>query len=199
MLMVVGMIGGILPDIDLKRSQPSKTLFSALGIVTATAWLFSNLLDYTGLELWLGAIVVYLIVRFLLWRFFDALTTHRGVLHSLAAAIMVGFLLCAVAWQQMNASALQSWLLATFITAGYLIHLLLDEIYSVDFVGVRIKRSFGSAIKVLDMQRLPASCLVVFVMLVSWFWTAPFSEAWQQLHSNYTHWRTALLPGWLGM
>lgn len=199
MLMIVGMIGGILPDVDLKRSQPSKTLFSALGIITALAWLFANLLDYTGLELWLGAIVVYLLVRFPLWRFFDAMTTHRGVLHSLIAAVMAGLLMCAIAWQQMAANALQSWLLAIFMSGGYLIHLLLDEVYSVDFTGVRIKKSFGSAIKPLDVQRLPASCLVIFIALVAWFWTAPVDEALQQLQQSYTDWRQALIPEWLGL
>lgn len=196
MLMIVGMVGGILPDVDLKRSQPSRALFSALGIFMALAWLFANLKNFTALELWFGAVFVYLIVRFPLWRFFDTMTTHRGVLHSLTAALTAGLLMCATAWQQMNADELLSWMLAAFMTGGYLIHLLLDEIYSVDFTGVRISKSFGSAIKPLDMQRLPASCLVIFVALVSWFWTAPTDTAWQQLQASYTDWRTALLPDW---
>lgn len=198
MLMVAGMIGGLLPDVDLKRSQPSRALFSALGIVSALTWLFANLTDYTGLELWMGAIAVYLIVRFPVWRMFHSITTHRGVLHSLIAAATAGLLMCALAWQQMQASALQSWLLGIFLTMGYVIHLILDELYSVDFTGVRIKRSFGSAIKPLDVQRLPSSCLVLFTALVAWFWTAPHEEALVQLHERYiVEWRPALLPDWL--
>ncbi|MFT6641884.1 MAG: hypothetical protein ACJAUZ_002888, partial [Flavobacteriaceae bacterium] len=32
MLTVAGLVGGILPDIDLKQSQPSRLLFSLLGL-----------------------------------------------------------------------------------------------------------------------------------------------------------------------
>lgn len=197
LLMAVGMIGGLLPDIDLKRSQPSRALFSALGIIAALTWLFANLPRYTGIELWLGSIAVYLLIRFPVWRMFHTITTHRGVLHSLLAAATAGIMMCALAWQHLQASALQSWLLGVFLTLGYLIHLVLDELYSVDFTGVRIKRSFGSAIKPLDAQQLPASCLVLFVAFCSWFWTAPYGEAIVQFQEQYTEWRPALLPEWL--
>lgn len=197
MLTVVGMVGGVLPDIDLKQSQPSRVLFSILGTVTALAWLFANMGFYTGLELWLGAIAVYLLVRFPLWWIFHSMTTHRGALHSLVAAVMFGTLMCAVAWQLLQATELQSWLLGIFISSGYLIHLILDELYSVDFTGMRIKHSFGTALKPLDMHQLPASCLIIFITLIAWFWTAPYLQAWLQWQSRYTDWRQALLPGWL--
>lgn len=197
MLTVAGMVGGVLPDIDLKQSQPSRVLFSILGTVAALAWLFANMQFYTGLELWLGAIFVYLLVRFPLWWIFHSMTTHRGALHSLIAAAMFGTLMCAIAWQTLQSDELQSWLLGIFVGSGYLIHLILDELYSVDFTGVRIKHSFGTALKPLDMQQLPASCLIIFVTLVAWFWTAPYTQALLQWQSRYTHWQSALLPNWL--
>lgn len=197
MLCVAGMVGGVLPDVDLKYSQPSRVLFSFLGTVAALAWLFASMDKFTGLELWLGAIGIYLAVRIPLWWAFHSIATHRGVLHSLIAAIMAGLLMCAVGWQQLNATELQSWLLGIFMTGGYLVHLVLDEIYSVDFMGVRIKRSLGSAIKPLDVHQLPVSCLVIFVSLVAWFWTAPYSTALRQWSARYSDWRTALLPAWL--
>lgn len=197
MLTVAGMIGGIIPDIDLKQSQPSRALFSGLGTVAALVWLFANVEEFTGLELWLGAITVFLLVRFPVWWLFHSVTRHRGILHSLIAAIMAGVLMCAVAWQQMETSELQSWLLGIFMTLGYLIHLILDELYSVDFTGVRVRRSFGSAIKPLDLQQLPASCLVIFITLVAWFWAAPYDVAWNQWQALYSDWRPALLPNWV--
>lgn len=197
MLTVAGLVGGILPDIDLKQSQPSRALFSLLGLIAALAWLFANLQDYTGVELWLGAIIVFFLVRLPLWWLFHSVTTHRGILHSLIAAMMAGVLMCAIAWQYLEADALQSWLLGAFMCLGYLIHLTLDEIYSVDFTGVRIRRSFGSALKPLDFGQLPASCLVIFIIGVGWFWMPPFQTAWNQWNEAYTHWPTALLPTWL--
>jgi len=197
MLTVAGMVGGVLPDIDLKQSQPSRVLFSILGTVAALAWLFANMLMHTGLELWLGAIAVYLLVRFPLWWMFHSMTTHRGALHSLIAAVMFGILMCAVAWRLLQATELQSWLLGIFLCSGFLVHLILDELYSVDFTGVRIKQSFGTALKPLDMQQLPASCLIIFITLVAWFWTAPYQQAWIQWQARVTDWRSALLPDWL--
>jgi hypothetical protein len=197
MLTVAGIVGGILPDIDLKQSQPSRLLFSLLGLVAALAWLFANLPSYSGLELWLGALVVYLIVRFPFWWLFHTITTHRGILHSLIAAVMAGVLMSAIAWQFLNTTELQSWLLGLFMTAGYLIHLSLDEIYSVDFSGVKIRRSFGSALKPMDFNQIPASCLVLFITGMAWFWTASYTVAWDQWQLLFTDWRQALLPSWL--
>lgn len=197
MLTVAGMVGGVLPDIDLKQSQPSRVLFSILGTIAALAWLFANIALHTGLELWLGAIAVYILVRFPLWWMFHSMATHRGALHSLIAAVMFGILMCAVAWRLLQATELQSWLLGIFVSSGYLIHLILDELYSVDFTGVRIKHSFGTALKPLDVQQLPASCVIIFITLIAWFWTAPYMQAWLQWQARHTHWRPALLPGWL--
>ncbi len=197
MLMMVGMVGGVLPDIDLRSSQPSKALFSVLGVVAGLAWLFANMAAFTGLELWLGTIAVYLLVRFPTAYVFHRMSVHRGVLHSLIAAIMAGVLTCAIAYQHMQSSELQSWLLGLSMTLGYLVHLILDEIYSVDFTGVRIKRSFGSALKPLDMQQLPASCLVIFISLVAWFWCAPHELAIAQLNDRYSDWGPVLIPQWL--
>ena len=38
-------------------------------------------------------------------------------------------------------------LMAGAVVAGFLSHLLLDEIYSVDCHGLRLKKSFGTALK----------------------------------------------------
>ena len=83
------------------------------------------------------------------------------------------------------------------MSVGYLIHLTLDEIYSVDFSGVKIRRSFGSALKPMDFDQIPASCLVLFITGMAWFWTASYSVAWNQWKSLFTDWRSALLPLWL--
>lgn len=196
-LMIVGMIGGVLPDVDLKSSRASQALFSVLGIFAGLAWLFANMQHLTGLELWLGTVVVFLLIRFPVAYAFHRFTTHRGVLHSLIAAIMVGVVACAVSWQYAQTSALQSWLIGLSLTTGYLVHLVLDEIYSVDFTGGRIRRSFGSAIKPLDMQQLPASCLVVVTTLGAWFWSAPLPQALQELAGRHGDWQVLIIPTWL--
>ena len=195
--MLAGMIGGVLPDIDLPRSKPSKALFTALGIVAGLIWMFTSMSRYTGLELWLGTIGILLSSRFLLAAFFQRMTRHRGVLHSLIAAVMAGVVTCAICWTYISASALQSWLAGLFMLSGYLIHLTLDEIYSVNFTGARLKRSFGSALKPVDMQQRTASVLVILITLAAAFWCAPYSQALEQLSERYSDWRPALIPEWV--
>ena len=196
-LMLVGMIGGVLPDIDLPQSKPSKALFTVLGVIAGLTWMFANMSRYTGLELWLGTIGIALLSRFLLAEVFARITTHRGAFHSLVAALMVGVVSCTVAWQHINASALQSWLTGLFMTSGYLIHLTLDEIYSVNFAGARLKRSFGSALKPIDMQQRRSSGVIVLITLAAAYWCAPYSLAAEQLFQQYSDWRSALIPEWL--
>ena len=54
---------------------------------------------------------------------------------------------------------------------GYMVHLVLDEIYSVDVLGTRVKRSFGTAVKFYDGRRIDHSIAMavatVAVLLVT--------------------------------
>lgn len=197
LLTVCGAVGGVLPDIDLKHSTPGKILFSVLGFLLALGWLFARLADFSVLELWLFAMAIYLTVRFPIWALFHQLTVHRGALHSLAAAMMFSFVSAALAYTFFSVSATLSWMLAAFVASGYVLHLILDEIYSVDFLGARIKRSFGSALKLLDTQRPAASCMVLFVTLVAWFWTPPTDPLWAMLSSKDVDWSDVLLPEYI--
>lgn len=168
-----GTIGGIAPDIDLKYSLPSKLLFSVLAGMLALTLAFAHMDSYTVTELVLGAVGIFLLVRYPVWGLFHQLTVHRGALHSVAAAMMFSFATAAAGEKLFGLAAIDSWLSACFMFGGCMVHLVLDEIYSVDFMGARIKRSFGSALKIVDAQRVLASCAVLFVSLVLWIWTPP--------------------------
>jgi len=197
LLVVAGSIGGVLPDIDLKYSLPSKILFSVWGVIAALAWLFAHIGDYSAIELWLIALIIFLSVRFPVRALFHQFTVHRGALHSVAAAAMFSVLGAVVGHRVLNLSSTTSWLLAGFICVGVLIHLVLDEIYSVDFMGARIKRSFGSALKLLDTERLAASCMILFVTLVAWIFTPDTGELVQQWNQLSVGWKEMLLPEYL--
>ena len=198
MLTVAGTVGGILPDIDLKVSWPSRLLFALLGGVAGLTWLFANVERLTALELWLAALGIFLVVRYPVHWVFHSLTVHRGALHSIAAALAAGLLMAAAGSRLLGADAAFAWLLAAFLAGGYLLHLLLDEIYSVDFTGMSVKRSFGSALKPIDTDRLPASCVVLFTAIWAWFLapeTGPFLAAWADVGER---WHDTLVPRWLG-
>jgi len=196
-LTAAGTVGGILPDIDLKVSWPSRLLFTLLGSAAGLAWLFANVERLTVLELWFAAVGIYLIVRYPMQWLFHSMTVHRGALHSLAATAMAGLLMAAASHHLLGADALASWMLAAFLAGGYLLHLALDEIYSVDFTGMKVKRSFGTAIKPIDTDRLPASCVVLFTAVVAWFFTpdpGAFLAAWSDIGER---WTGTVVPRWL--
>jgi hypothetical protein len=53
-----------------------------------------------------------------------------------------------------------------------MVHLTLDEMYSVDFLDVYVKRSFGTALKPVSLHSLKATTLLLLATIVI-FYTAP--------------------------
>ncbi|MEE9332556.1 MAG: metal-dependent hydrolase [Granulosicoccaceae bacterium] len=194
---VCGSIGGVAPDIDLKYSWPSKILFSVLGAVVALIMVFTHLATYTVTELIFGAIGFFLLIRFPIWWLFHQFTVHRGALHSIAACFMFAIATAAASSYFLSLTSENSWLLACFMFGGCIIHLLLDELYSVDFMGARIKRSFGSALKLVDSERILASCAVLFASLVLWIWTPPLEPLIELFKQTDVNWNDLFVPDWV--
>lgn len=143
----LGVIGGLLPDIDADNSAPIRLFFNWLGLSCGFLVVFS-LVDQLSIAelllLWAGT---YVAVRFLVFELFARLTIHRGVFHSLLAAIFFACANASVAYHVFGSDPQTAWLGGCFVFMGYVVHLLLDEAYSVDLLNSRVKRSFGSAVK----------------------------------------------------
>ena len=56
---------------------------------------------------------------------------------------------------------------------GYMVHLVLDEIYSVDVLGTRVKRSFGTAVKFYDGRRIDHSVAMAVATVAALMLTPP--------------------------
>jgi LexA-binding, inner membrane-associated putative hydrolase len=170
-LTLAGTIGGILPDIDLERAVPARMLFSVLGIVAAFIALFTLQEQHSIAELWLVWLGAYFITRFGVYKAFEKRTHHRGIFHSILAGVFFMILTADIFSRVLGQPAAQAWLTGLFLFIGFLIHLALDEIYSVDVEGRTIKKSFGTALKLFDTHSLRASALmavaVVAVLLAS--------------------------------
>jgi membrane-bound metal-dependent hydrolase YbcI (DUF457 family) len=148
-----GIIGSVLPDIDLDKSGPSRFLFDALGVIMAFGALF-HFHDYqfSLVELWLIWITVYLLMRYGLWHVFMNYSVHRGVWHSLLAGVFFWTLSAAIFATLFGKEPASAWLGGFFVFYGYVVHLVLDEIYAVDFEDAHIKKSFGTALKLFDYR-----------------------------------------------
>ncbi len=179
-----GMIGGILPDVDLKYSYPSRIIFSFLGTFAALVTVFSTSALYSILELWVLGFLVFLTIRFPLWSIFHRLTVHRGAIHSVVAGLFSFFFTSAVSYHILTNNIFFSWMLGFFVFFGFLIHLVLDEVYSVDFMNHKVKRSFGTALKIIDLRKLFNSGVIVAFTIVAWQMTPT-------IHSFY---ETIMMP-----
>ncbi len=175
LLILMGTIGGILPDIDLHYSHPSRIIFSILGMIFAFLWVLSaeNALSVT--ELWAVGIVIYCGIRYGLWRVFNVYTKHRGAIHSVAAAVLSMILTTVICYHVYGKNDFTSWLIGFVVFIGFIIHLLLDELYSVDFMNRRIKRSFGTALKIVDTRYAYSSSLII-VLSIGLFYISPSAK-----------------------
>ncbi len=149
---MAGVLGSVLPDIDLKDSRPSKAMFSGLAVFFSFAVLFSAAGHFSVAELmllWLGTMAF---VRYGAKAIFHELSYHRGIWHSVLAAAFCGAVTAVVYYYLLRRPDGVAWLAAGFMFIGYMTHLVLDEMYSVDVMDVRIKSSFGTAVKLIDIK-----------------------------------------------
>jgi membrane-bound metal-dependent hydrolase YbcI (DUF457 family) len=138
---------GMLPDLDSDYGVP---LRETMAFTAATIpMLLVHRLASLGLEhdqMVLLGVGIYLFIRFGVTNIIRKYTVHRGMFHSIPAGLTfagIAFLLASgenVDIRYFNAGG---------VLIGFASHLLLDEIYSVEWKGgrYRFKKSFGTAFK----------------------------------------------------
>ncbi|MFM9272046.1 metal-dependent hydrolase [Halomonas elongata] len=182
-VMVLTAFGGILPDIDSDHSHSVRLIFGVAAVLAVAAgalllrpWLAPGALLMTCGGLYIG-------VRYVLAPIFKRFSVHRGIWHSLLAAGLCGLATSAVSYRLLEQPAWLAWVEGLALVLGCLIHLLLDELYSVDLAGTRIKRSFGSAFKLFDYREPINSVLMLLLACGTIPWLPPWSalgELWVQ-------------------
>ncbi|MFK4753094.1 metal-dependent hydrolase [Oceanobacter antarcticus] len=170
-LFLLGMFGGILPDIDSDSSRPVVWVFNCLGSLAAglTLWLLLPHVSSSWTSLagvWAGMALSYSLAGPVAMQVFFRYTVHRGVIHSLLAAVFCGLLAVVVIDQLFERSADFCWFGGGFVTGGFIVHLLLDELYAVDFNGMRLKKSFGTAIKPVSLDNWQGTMILVIACSV---------------------------------
>lgn len=149
-------VAGMLPDLDSASGKPIRELFG----VTAAIVPMLFLRRLQGMELTSEATVLialglYFAIRFGAAWLLKKVTVHRGMFHSIPAALIAAEIALLAHDCAEEHGAL---VLAGGVLAGFLSHLILDEIYSVDFRGItiRLNKSAGTALK-LYSPSIPAT------------------------------------------
>jgi len=143
-------VGGLLPDLDSDSSFPVRELFGLAAAITPLILLqrVSNL-GFTFEQTLVILCCVYLAIRYGLRLLLGKLTVHRGMFHSLPAMLIVGMLVL-LGYHSSNASI--RVFLAGGAMLGFLSHLVLDQMYDVNFVGGRFhaKQPVGGPLKLIS-------------------------------------------------
>jgi len=140
-------VSGMLPDIDSDTGVPFREsmAFAAAVIPMMMIDRFASLGWMPETMVLVGGLI-YIAIRFGLAELLRRYTVHRGMFHSIPAAIIAGQVAFLVlACEDLN----QRYYKAGAVVIGFMSHLVLDEIYSIQFKRGRIglKKSFGTAVK----------------------------------------------------
>jgi hypothetical protein len=184
----LGMVGGLLPDIDANNSRPVKLLFNVLAFMGVAAALHVFKDRYESYPLLMLVAGVYFFVRYGMFAVFNALTVHRGVFHSVLAAVFFALLMTCISYRFLHWDILHAWLNGVFIALGFVVHLLLDEFYSVDLSNSRMKKSFGTALKLFSYNNMTASVLMILcTLMLCWMAPSPMPllKAWKNVQGNH--------------
>ncbi|OXS15067.1 hypothetical protein CGX12_10945 [Zobellella denitrificans] len=175
LLWLAGTLGGILPDIDADSSRSIRIVFRLFGVLAALlALLYGRERLALTDTLVLGA-AAYGLVRYPLCWAFARFTVHRGSLHSLLANGVFALATVVIGHRLFGLPPELAWETGVFVFVGAFIHLLLDELYSIDLEGRRIKKSFGTALKLIEW-RAPLANLLLLCLLAGGWWLAPGSS-----------------------
>jgi LexA-binding, inner membrane-associated putative hydrolase len=200
---LAGVLGSVLPDIDLKDSRPSRAMFAGLAIFFSFAVLFNAAMEFSIAELWVLWLGTLVFVRYGLHYVFHKFSVHRGIWHSLLAGAFCSVLTAIIFDKLLHRPEGVAWLAAGFMMIGYLTHLVLDEIYSVDVMDVRIKSSFGTAVKLFD-SRYPWASLAMTAATAAAIMVSPPTKMFVEGISSKAMWsglEHRLIPSktWFGI
>ena len=176
-LWFLGTMGGLLPDIDSDNSTSLDTIFNlfafAIILIVMRYIIDEDMGDLSFLKVIAIPVVTYGVMKYGLRTIFERLTVHRGSCHSLLFLALCGLLttqiIANVGGINSNKADSLAWLSGGFVFLGGFIHLLLDEIYSVDLRNIKIKRSFGTALKLVDLDN--KLLLLAMMLAVAVLWT----------------------------
>lgn len=180
-------VSGMLPDLDSDSGVPLRESLSfAAACVPMLCLERFRHLGWPPETIALAGAGLYLAIRFGVGKMLKKYTVHRGMFHSIPAAIIAGecaFLICSYGDIYIRSYK------ACAVLVGFLSHLILDEIWSVKLKGgIGLKSSSGTAMKLWgDDAWANLSCygkmiLLAVVVLNDPIWTT-VSPQGEELHT----------------
>jgi hypothetical protein len=168
-------VSGMLPDLDSDNSVPVRESLAFAG--AAVPMLLVERFRHLGMTtdtIVLTSAAIYVLIRFAFGAFLKAYTRHRGMFHSLPAALIFAELTYLACDCPESSTRLFK---AGAVLIGFLSHLILDEIWAVDWRnGCRLKSSFGTALKLWD--KVWWANISTYAKLILLTWVLMENPAW---------------------
>ncbi len=196
---VIGTIGGLLPDIDLGHSVPARIGFHVTSLLMAFLMVMYWVKDMSIIGLLVLWFITYATMRWWVFPWFNRYTVHRGIIHSVPCMAVLSVCLVYISFYGLQYGEVLSWLLGLFLFLGAMVHLLLDEIYSVNLLNLTIKKSFGTAFKFYH-QSQPWQYIGLYLLLLGLLIFAPSTTLFWQALTDNTSWlwlKQAFFPAWV--
>jgi len=177
----LGTIGGLLPDIDSDNSHPLKILFTSLATLFSMLAILAYQDQYKVQHVFIIASGTFFLVRYPILALFKKVTVHRGAFHSILCAVLFTFLTTFTVYYLLNTDIIFAWFSGLLVGFGFIVHLLLDELFSVDLGNAQLKRSFGTAFKLFSVKYLSASLGMFISCALLYLFTPefPFTISWR--------------------
>ena len=166
----LGVFGTMLPDLDSNQSKPTRIVFKMLSVFLPLIVLLSipnPLSIFSIIGVW---VLSSLVLHYLFFKTFLSITSHRGLFHSIPMGIFLAQVTVYLFYHFSTADKTFSLFAGFFILFGFLIHLFLDEMFSIDVFGMELKRSFGSALKIYAKHNILGTFLL-YALIATMYYT----------------------------
>jgi len=159
-VLALGIVGGVLPDLDSDNSRPLQIVFKIFSIFLPLIILLSLFENASLLKLIGYWFLASIFLQLTIFKLFTMFTTHRGVFHSIPMGVLFGQITTYTFLNSLHYDLIFSTIAGIFVTFGFFVHLLLDELVSLNALGLRVKKSFGTAFKLYDRENLLGTVLL---------------------------------------
>lgn len=172
--LIFGAVGANAPDIDLDSSKILKFVFKVLTYLVVSATIYKLVNDNFTIIKELGSMFFFLLIIALTYvincvivEIFKRYTKHRGVFHTIQMGVLLHNIVILFLVKVYNYKELDSRFIGLVFLIGFIVHLILDEIYSVDFENNKLKKSFMTALKVTSFKSRRDFILSLIVLVLA--------------------------------
>lgn len=191
-------IGGLLPDIDSEKSVPVRLLFTFMATLISFLVMFRQQPNNTVMELFLIWTGSFVFTKFFLFYLFTKITVHRGIIHSIPASVFFGLVSTIMLYRIFHFNEFVAWMSGLFVFGGSIIHLLLDELYSLNNNGKEPKKHAGTALKFWSPRDLKSTIFIYIAIIILFIATPEHKKFYSIIMDARTYSHLKLFPkdGW---